>query len=85
MQHIDSLGKAHRVYHAVGLAIMVLNNFEHTRAAEAVQRFRCRRLVTSLCRIKRKTDIALHRCWEAFQIVSTAAYPVNRFHGAPSA
>src|SRR5207249_1947903 len=85
MQHIDGLSKAHGVNGSISIAIMVLDNFEHTRSSEALQRFRGRMLVTSLCRIERKADIALHLCWEAFQIFSATPYPVNRLHVTPSA
>jgi hypothetical protein len=85
MKHIDGLSKAHGVNGSISIAIMILDNFENTRSSEALQRFRGRMFVTALCLIERKADIALHLCWEAFQIFSATRYLVNRLHVAPSA
>jgi hypothetical protein len=68
VQYVNGLGKANRVYGAVGVAIMVFNHFEDART----QSFPWLCVGMTIAKLRQPKSIAnliLHRFWKRAQIL----------------
>jgi len=78
VQHVNSPGEAHGVDGAVGVAVEVVNDLQHARPAEALQRLGVRRLVAELGIPQGSADPPPNVLGECPQVVLTAADPAHR-------
>jgi hypothetical protein len=77
VEHINHLGKAHRVNRAIGVALMILDHLEHP-AAIALPRLGMRMLPTQLRDAQRIAHRADHGFGEGKQILLRRTDPVER-------
>jgi hypothetical protein len=56
MKHVDDVGEAHCVDGPLGVAVEIGDNFKNGSAAEALQRFRRVRFVSTLCPMQGMAD-----------------------------
>lgn len=79
MQHVDDVGEANRVGSPVGLAIEVVNDLQHTRAAESLEWLGKGRFGASLGLPECLANAPLYFSGEDTQVFLAAADPADRF------
>jgi len=77
MQHIDHLTKTHRIDRSIGIAIMLLDEFEHPRALP-LPRLGRRMLAAELGNPEGVAHFVLHRLRERQKILLGRSNPVER-------
>lgn len=79
MQHVNDVGEANRVGSSVRLAIEVVNDLQHARAAESSRRFGKGRFGAALGFPERLANSPFHLSREDAQVFLAAANPPDRF------
>src|SRR5260370_12368640 len=79
VEHAHAASQPHGVDGAIGVTVMVLDNFQDSCAAKASERFRGAVLSALLGHIKRKAYRVLDLLWESAQVCLGAADPNDRF------